>query len=426
MIVAIAALAIFGTSAVQAETWTSLRGTHSVNARLIGIWNGKAVLEMDGGRRVSVRLSDLQADSRIQAQTLAKGLDKNRSDRVKQLQGNAAAAAAPAPDPLPQPPAAAPYTPPQPGADPGQFLNQVDAAMNNGHILAMYDSLPPSYRQDIDGIVQLAAQKMDPNAWRSLIGTIHQVGDLIVTRQRWLFSSPRLKALPPDQLEKIEGPLLGMAGLLRTGLDPEAMSLDTLKNTNFREWLANRDTAIAPYLAQLNQLDGETGRTFTVDSTRGTTAVVSISSGGMSQKVTFAQVDGYWVPKSLADGWAASIESTRNELTQAQDGTYMASAGMMVAPVAPVLQSLAQADSAPQFHAAIDTIMTSAQTYVMSMAPMLGGGNSLASRGGPGGGYGEDYEDMEMDMDDMYEDDMEDMEMEEEDMEEEMEEYGEQ
>jgi hypothetical protein len=416
MIAAVTALLISGSNAAQAETWTSLRGTHSVQARLIGIWNGSAVLELDGGRRVSVRLSDLRSESRIQAQELAKVIQQSRIGRVKDLQGDAAAAAAPAPDPLPQPPPARPYTAPQPGADPGQFLSQLDTAVADGHIVAMFDSLPPSYRKDVNEIVRLGAQKIDPNTWRALLGTIHQLGDVIVTRQRWLLSSPRVKSLPPDQLGKIEGPLLSFAGALRDGLNPEAMQLETLQTMEFGQWLAERDAVMAPHLAQLHRQGDAVGRQITVDSVRGASAIVTIAGEGSSKKVTFTQIEGYWVPKTLADGWANSIASHRNEISQTPDGTYLNWAGMLIAPVAPGIQSLAQADDASGFHTAMDAFMTSNEPLVASLAPIFGRDVNLASRGGGRSGYNGDMEGM----DDMYDEEMDmemEMEMEMEDME---------
>jgi hypothetical protein len=422
IIASVTAVAVTWSSTAEAETWTSLRGTHSVQAELVGIWDGNVVLQLAGGRRVSVKLDNLRSESRIQAQKLARSLDENRRGRVEELQGNATAAAAPAPNPLPQPPAARAYTAPQKDASAGEFLNQLDAAISDGHIVAVFDALPPSYRNDVNEIVKLGATKISPSTWNSLVGTTHQLGDLIVTRQRWFLSSPRIHALPPDQLDIIEGRVLTFAGLLRDGLKPDAMQLETLQTTDFGQWLAERDQAIAPHLAQLFQYGDGGARQITVDSEKGGTASVTITGEGGSKKVTFTLVEGYWVPKTLADGWADSIDSLRKEIAETPNGTYLDSMGLLIAGIAPMIQPLAQATDAGRFHAAMESVLVPAETIVGGLAAMFGRNINLASRGGQGGFNGYDDEGMEDEMyDDMeMEEGMEDEEM-EMDMEEEME-----
>ena len=105
----VASVVIPSASTAIAETWTDLRGTHSVEAEMVGMWADNVVLKMSDGRRVTVKLGDLRSESRIQAAALSKAISESRTGRVKELQGQAAAAAAPAPNPLPKPAPAAAY-----------------------------------------------------------------------------------------------------------------------------------------------------------------------------------------------------------------------------------------------------------------------------------------------------------------------------
>ncbi len=392
---ALLAVALIGPQLGLAETWTSLRGTHSVDAKLVGLWGGNVILELSNGRRVSVKLNDLRSESRIQAQELARSLDRSRGERINELKGQATSAAAPAPDPLPVPPPPPPYIAPQPNQSSTNFFAQFDEAIASGHILAIYDSLPPSYRQDINDIVRASAQRMDPAAWNNLVGSIQRLGDLIVTRQKWFVSSPRVQALPPEQIEMAEGPLVTFAGLLRVGFDPEAMRLDKLQTMDFRQWLIERDQAVAPYLAQLfQQIGAEALREVTIESEVNGVAVASIDMNGSKRKVSYAWVDGYWVPKSLADQWATSVQSWK----QAPESNLVASvtaASLVLQPIAPGLDTLASATDAGSFHEAMEPMFTDAQTIVTSVAGLLGKNMNLAGRGNAQNGYG-DYGDMMM------------------------------
>lgn len=398
---------MIGTPTGRAETWTSLRGTHSVDAKMIGLWGESVILELNNGRRVSVKLLDLRSESRIQAQELARKLDSSRGDRINELKGQATAAAAPAPDPLPQPAPAPEYVAPQPNQSAADFFDQLDSAIASGHLLAIYDSLPPSYRQDVDEVVRLSAQGMDFAAWQRLIDTVHQLGDLIVTRQKWFLSSPRVQALSPEQQELAAGPLLSLAGVLRAGLDPDAMQLEKLQSTDFRQWLAERDQAIAPYLAQLFQQIGMGSlRQVTIESEQNGLAVASFTVDGAPRRVTYALVEGYWVPKSLADQWGEQV-ATWKQGPQSPLSTSVASASMMLQALQPMLGSLASAGDAAAFHSEMESIFAPAQTMITTLAGVLGRSANARGRGNGPAGYG-GYEA------DMYEEDLygEGMEME--------------
>ena len=392
----------FPVNRVTAETWTNLRGTHSVEARMIGLWGDSVILEMSNGKRVSVKLSDLRSESRIQAQELARELDGGRASRVQEMQGQAAAAAAAAPDPIPEPPAAPAYLAPQKDAQVGDFLAQIDSAVANGHVVAIYDALPPSYRKDVDDIVQLAAQRINMNSWQGLVGTAHRLGDLIVTHQNWFLSSPRIQALPPDQFEVVDEQVLGMAGLLRVALSPEATDLNQLQSMSFGQWLAQHDQQMAPYLARLvDQMDVEVERQISVTSVKGDAATIAIQQNGATRPVQMVKVEGYWVPKSLADRWAQNVGAWKQDIagTTSQIDTL----GAVVGQLSPALDPLERASNAGEFHAAMEGLFSPiVETAVVTLATAFGKNTSLASnargRGNAGYNQGYGYDDMDMEM----------------------------
>ena len=86
----------------------------------------------------------------------------------------------------------------------------------------------------MDEIVQLSASTLDATTWNSFTNTIRQVGDLIVTRQRWFLSSPRIASLGEAE-QVFSGPVLSFAGLLQKAFEPSAMQLDTLQSGDFRQ-----------------------------------------------------------------------------------------------------------------------------------------------------------------------------------------------
>ena len=277
----VAVLSVIGIVTAQAEQWTDLNGTRTVEARMVGLWGDSVILELTGGKRVAVKLEDLRSESRIQAQKLARQLEVSRASRVSELQGNAAAASAAAPEPLPKPSAAPAYQPPQANVGVAEFIDQIDAAITDGHLVAVYDALPPTYRKDVDDMVKLTASQLNQNSWQGLVGTAQRIGEVIVTHQTWFLSSPRIQALRPKDLDAVETQVLSLADLMRVGLSPEATSLNQLQTISFGQWLSERDRVIAPYLAQLVDQSGvNISRQVTVKSEKDGVAVISVEQDG--------------------------------------------------------------------------------------------------------------------------------------------------
>lgn len=406
----VAVLSMVGMCVAQAELWTDLQGTRTVEARMIGLWGDSVILELTGGKRVAVKMEDLRSESRIQAQKLARQLKVSRAERVSELQGNAAAASAAAPQPLPSPSPAPAYQPPQANAKVADFINQIDDAISDGHLMAVYDALPPSYRKDVDDVVKLTASQLNQASWQGLVGTAHRLGDVIINHQTWFLSSPRIQALPPKDLDAVEEQILPLADLMRVGLSPEATSLDQLQTVSFGQWLTERDKAIAPYLAQL--VDGiglNISRQVTVKSEKDGVAVISVEQDGAARDIQLVAIDGYWVPKTIADDWAANIESLKGDITSTTG--MIDSLGAVVGAFNPALNPLANSQSSDQFHAAMDGLFSpTIQTAMITLATALGKNPVVASNQGNGrgnggfGGYNEGYEDeMGDDMgDDIY------------------------
>jgi hypothetical protein len=346
----------------MAETWTNLEGTSSIEAKMIGLWDDQLVLELSDGRRVTIKLEKLRFESRIQAGNLAKKMAAERTVRIKELkQGNASAATA-GPDDSPPPPRPPAYVPPTKDAPIGQFIEQVNGALTAGHLRVLYDFRPPSYRQDIAKIIQLAAAKTSPQTFQALIQTPHQLGTLIVTHQNWLVSSPRFKNIPASERDQAKSNLLGLAHVMRQGLSPAAIDLPQLQAGKFEDWLADWDAIVAPYVAQMiDQAELDLSAFTKVQEEGAGTATIATGPPDAPVVVEMVQVDGYWVPKTTAESWADDVAQATAQLEKLPTGQFMAAQAVAAAMVAPALESLATVDSAPAFHAAFDALLSQAE-----------------------------------------------------------------
>ena len=402
-------LATLLTVEASAESWTSLNGSRTIQAKMVGLWGDSVVLEMEDGRRVTVGLSNLIAESRIQAKTLAAAQAKTRATIANEFKARAEEAAAPAPNPIPKPAAAPPYVQPQPDAAVIEQLNLVDQQSRAGHIVAAFDALPPSYRKDLSEIAKIGAAKINADAWESLIAAIHSVGDGLVPRQRWLFSHPRFKSIDEVSLESIQDVTLLVAGLIRDGLDPQALSLETLQTVPLRDWIMQRDQAMAPYLAAIGQYTGGMNQqTFELVSEQDGVANVKVTAGELSATIPYSKVEGFWVPKDWADHWTEWMTQTREKLQETPEGSLLTDPMIVMIPgtIEPIVGPLKAATDRQGFHSAMENMFTMAAP-IASLAGLDMSGKRRRGADGFDEGYPDSYpegygEEMDTEMDEDY------------------------
>jgi hypothetical protein len=386
---------------VQGESWTDLRGTRTIEADLVGLFGDQVVLRMSDGRRVTVKLDQLRAESRIQAKELSDRRASRRSDRIAELRRQANVAAAAAPDPLPEPPPAPDYEPPSDGMSAVETLEYLDRQMfQGGHLLAFYDSLPDEYRDQLDQLVAQASLKIDDATWDAVTGSVYELGDFIVTHQNWIFSHPRLKALGDDAAEQLQEQILSWAGFLRSGFDPDVMPLNDLQTMPLREWLVRWDQATSPYLAELARQEESEPVSFEQTGERGDVVSVRIEQGeDQSLSLSMIQVDGRWTFQALADQWPKIVESAQESLDEMPDGSIELDgvAAMLPTMVRTQTQSLRDASDAAEFHAMLDQVLNNvipSPEVLAAMMPESFGTPRNTQGGYPGGTSGEMEEEM--------------------------------
>jgi hypothetical protein len=389
-----------------AERWTSLDGSRTVEAEFVGKWGNSVVLELPGQRRVAVSEDDLIAESRIQARRMDVEQQRRRSETRQQILADAKEAAAPAPTPLPQPPIPPAYQKLSAGGGLLGQLQWLDQQNRNGHgLVAAFDSLPPNYQADLERLLRLTVAKLDLQALQQMVQSIHSVGDLVVTRQRWMFSHPRLETIDSEAKQTLQGALLSIAGVIRDGMDPRELKLEALSTTPLRNWLVELDQRVAPHLASMNdqfELLGIERSSYEVKSEKDGKATVEMTNGDLKQSMNFVTVDAMWMPEEwTAERWAESMKAWETSLAETADGSLLGGGMAQMVPmfITPVVQPAAEAKSAREFHAAMDG-------WIAMASPLIAQMDKLGI-GRPKNAYGSGYSGM-----DAYEQEMMDMEME--------------
>ena len=398
----------------QAESWTDLNGTKTIEAKMVGAWADSIVLQLQDGRRVTVKLENLQAASRIQARQLAADLKASRAVLVKELQEQAAAAAAAAPDPLPQYRDAPAYAPLPAGADAAAQSQWLSNQIGSGHLIALFDVLPESYQRDVETLVKAATRKVGVSEWQGTVGSLNKIGDLVVTRQNWFFEHPRFKVMTEDSRERMKEIILLICGALRDTLDAQAMDLNSIESTPLRQWLLERDKVLARYINEWNAIAVPGVPSYELGKEEEGVVTVTITVNGQPAEATFSKVDGRWVQEEMAKSWAENVAAVKEEIDTAQEGSLL-STGVSAAPMlsqlldpdlermmSPLIGRMEEAKTEREFLAGIGSIFDDQIQPILSMVVAISDSpNRRNSRGSSSPDYDEEAameEEMEEEM----------------------------
>jgi len=383
-------LTMSGVTVMAADTWTNLAGTSSVSGELLGMWNGRVLLKLEGGRRVSVAMNDLRAESRIQAERRFEEMQRRIVERRDEIRLIAEEESAAAPTDLAggfSAPDAPEYRAVAANQDLQQTLTGIRDQLLAGHPRVFYDTLPDSQRTAFDRWFGIAVRKVDAGSYDSARRTLATFGELIVSRQRWLFSHPQFAALASGS----EGTWLATGAALRDLFSDEVTGVERLRTTSIPELLAGMDDAIAPVLYQAFTESGLAAMAPDIQATPGqdggtTASLVLPVIGSIGSVVGYPQ-DGGWIwwgdkPEAAAARWQQWTEALEaipdDSLPVAQP------LGGLLGQLDQSLAGLMAASNRQHFHQQLDEALPQWLAMFQQGLGVLGAPQGVA--GGPAGG----------------------------------------
>lgn len=219
-------------------------------------------------------------------------------------------------------------------------FNVAIAGLATNRFAPAWHALPESYRQDLQGLAQLAGQFIDDATHTKAVGVL-KIATTVLPKKRVLLQQ-WTGAAQPAELNSTA------AGYLRHADEVFAVAV-TLANSDLvtLAWRNNPDVGIFlggivpqllpqleqlllkvdpqnPYMRQFKQ----TVKTLKVEPAPHPDypgAALKVSFGTNTQQVFFRTVEGKWVPEELAQQWPALVVGWRKELnTKLADKVWLA------------------------------------------------------------------------------------------------------
>ncbi len=209
---------------------------------------------------------------------------------------------------------------------PDAVVLQVTKAINDNQPQVLFQALPDSYQKDINSVVSDAAKKMDSEIWEEGRGLIQSVLTIAKSKKYLILQTQMLSSKPESEKEALSQSWDEGIDVLTMLLDSDFANLEKLRKGNVAKLLAGSGSEIMKKAAKVyssqpdqtdNLLEKISGIEATVVSQEGDSAIVKIETEGEDpEEVDFVRVEGKWIPKDLADGFATQIAETRENLAK--------------------------------------------------------------------------------------------------------------
>lgn len=217
--------------------------------------------------------------------------------------------------------------PPEPDSPPVAAVRSLLRDVEHGHLEALAEFLPASYGKDLESLSRTLVEKLPDDVWLRL----HSIVSKAVTV---LKKQPEFAGEAAAENDADRQKLLAALDSLS---QEETWDRSRWKNWDFRTLLKGpASTLLAAW-----QQGASTNATLLSEtnvhlaSLDGDHAVLELRSAldAEPQTAEFVQVEGKWIPKSLSDGWPATIGKAVTRLADLSEEDVAEAAG----PIGPLL-----------------------------------------------------------------------------------------
>jgi hypothetical protein len=280
---------------------------------------------------------------------------------------------------------------------PAASFNQLMAELAEGNVGATWNAVPASWQNELNDLLRLVGEKMPAATWDKSFGLIKRIGKVLDSKSE-LFAGMLAAQLGPDQSKEEvvsslksfgkvlillgESDLATVAKLKQVDLGAVA---DTTGSKLFKMILNNEllNSQIAEESeGEIKSLKaGILATKAELISTEGETAKIKITSPeGKVEEEDVVKVDGKWVLKGMADDYAKSFATAKEDLAKALDEMpkNQMQVGMVMGMLDGVIGSFEKAQSPEDI-----------QQAIAGLGPMAGMFMGAAMSGGLGGGSSE-------------------------------------
>jgi hypothetical protein len=211
---------------------------------------------------------------------------------------------------------------PAPAKTADKAVMTVTKALQDNQPQVVFQSMPASYQAEIKSVVTDAASRMDEEVWNESRDLLKSVVKIAKAKKELLLQTSMLAANPKkEELSKNWDQGMDM---LSTILSSDFADLKKLRKGDIEALLAGSGSEIMKKASKLKSnaemqenLEKLKSVKAALESQEGNVAKVKITADGEEpETVDFVKVEGKWLPKDMADNFAAKVKEARENLSE--------------------------------------------------------------------------------------------------------------
>jgi hypothetical protein len=260
---------------------------------------------------------------------------------------------------------------------PAGAVQSVFVGLQNGKLDPAWNMLPASYQADVETIIRDFSAKMDPEIWNASFGVLKKAINVLETKADVILAMPVFQqAAATSSPEEVRKGWNGLVGVLKTIAESDLSDLEKMKSANVTAFVSTTGNKIVGQLKELGQA-GEVNPFAKLSQVQvklvshdDQSAVVEITKPDEEEPETveLTLVEGKWIPKSLAEGWAEQVTKAKEQLANIDAEAIAAAKEQVLAQINGVdatLDGLLAAKNAEEFNQAVFPIVMQASMMAM-------------------------------------------------------------
>ncbi len=217
---------------------------------------------------------------------------------------------------------------PKPAATADAAVTQVVEGLQQNQPQTIWNALPASYQQDVNGLAQELAGKIPAELHGSIASVSKKLEEVLTTKKELILANPMAGSAPVDVAGNYDQ-MVAILGILNKSdlMDPaklKSCDVGALLSTTGAELMKHAssvtfdDKMAPPEMNDMLEMN-EKLNSFKAElvSEEGDTAVVRMTVDGEDpEEETFVKVEGKWVPQEMSDGWDEMITEAKEGIAQ--------------------------------------------------------------------------------------------------------------
>ena len=199
-----------------------------------------------------------------------------------------------------------------------EAVEQWSKDVDEGQIASLWDSLPPSYQDDVEEIVHMVGEDIDAEIYDEVMKTLTAANNLLKNKKSIVLELvEEMGAGNEEMVSSVKENYDDINAFLTTLMESDIKTADGLKSIDIAEFAAELQDDLKPLvkaaLASQKEIDIDAIKTEII-SEEGDKATAKVFNGDTTKEVKLVRVEERWIPAEMAENWEDMVSKAKAEL----------------------------------------------------------------------------------------------------------------